>query len=279
MDKIFDITQPLVAAVSRMIQSFIEYLPQFVGGLLLLLIGWLAAKLFRALTIRLAGGMDRAWDILKLRKETSKETLSSSAVEIIGAVVFWVVLLFFVTAASNVFGFKMFAGWLDQLISHLPNVLAGALIVGAGFVLGNLARDGVVASMGTASPQQRDLFGRIVQVFIIILLVIVGVDQVGIDIYIVNTVVGIAFGGLLFGLALAFGLGFRTVASNLIATRYLKGDYEIGNLVRIGEIEGKIVDLTFTSVVLETTDGRMIVPARLFTEQVSLLLERNRSDG
>jgi len=247
--------------------------------LLLLLIGWLVAKFFRALTIRLAGGMDRALDILKLRKETSKETVSVSTVSTIGTTVFWVVFLFFITAASSVFGFKMFTGWLDQFISHLPNILAGVLIVGAGFVLGNLARDGVVASMGAAPPRQRELLGRIVQIFIATLFVIVGVDQVGIDIDIVTTVVGIAFGGLLFGLALGFGLGFKTVASNLIATRYLKSDYEIGNLVRIDEIEGEIIDLTFTSVVLDTADGRMIVPARLFTEQASLLLQRSPSDG
>jgi len=279
MDKIFDITQPLITATSRVVQNFIEYLPQFVGGLLLLLIGWLVAKILRALTIRVAGGMDQVLDLLKLRKGPAKEAISATTASIIGAVVFWVVLLFFVTAATNVLGFEVFSSWLDQLVSQLPNVLAGALIVGAGFVLGNLARDGVIASMRTSQPRQRDLLSRIVQVSIITLFVIVGVDQVGIDITIVTTVVGIALAGLLFGLALAFGLGFRTIASNLIATRYLKTDYEIGNTVRIGEFEGKIIDFTLTSVVLNTPDGRMIVPARLFAEEASVRIERSHADG
>ena len=108
----------------------------------------------------------------------------------IGTIVYWVTFLFFVTASTSVFGLTMFTGWLDKLIAHLPNVLAGVVIVGAGVILSNLARDGVIASMGTAQPQQRELIARVVQIFIITLLIIVGVDQIGIDIAIVIAVVG-----------------------------------------------------------------------------------------
>ena len=189
MDKIFDITQPLVAATSRMIQGFIEYLPQLIGGVLLLLLGWLVAKLLRALAVRLAGGMDRLFDFLKLNRSIAAGAVSASTASMIGNVVYWVVFLFFLTAATNVFGLSMFSGWLDKLIAHLPNILAGVLIVAAGVVLANLARDGVLATMETAEAQQRNLIARIAQIGTLMLAIIVGVDQIGIDITIVIAII------------------------------------------------------------------------------------------
>lgn len=280
MDKIFDVTEPLIAATSRMIQGFIEYLPQLVGGLLLLLLGWLVAKVLRAVAVRFAGGMDRVLEFLKLSHGGSTHgAISASTAAIIGNVVFWVVFLFFLTAATSVFGLSMFSGWLDKLIAHLPNILAGVLIVAAGVVLANLARDAVAAAMKSAPPRQRELLARIVQVSILVLLIIVGIDQIGIDMTIVTAVIGIVLGGVLFGLALAFGLGFRTVASNLIATRYIRNDYQVGDTVRIGDTEGKIIEVSFTAIVLDTVQGRMIVPARMFAEQISVLLQRGVNDG
>jgi len=45
------------------------------------------------------------------------------------------------------------------------------------------------------------------------------------------------------------------------------------------EIDGKIIELTFTAVILDTAEGRKSIPARLFTEQASLLLQQGSSDG
>jgi hypothetical protein len=46
--------------------------------------------------------------------------------------------------------------------------------------------------------------------------------------------------------------------------------------VRIGSIEGRILEIGETSVVIETSDGRVHVPARLFSEQISTLLTDGR---
>ncbi|MEL0108052.1 MAG: hypothetical protein VW802_14045 [Rhodospirillaceae bacterium] len=83
MEKLFDITQPLIAATSRMIQNIIEYLPQLIGGILLLIFGFIVAKLLRALTIRLAGGMDRLLDTVKLNRGSAKSAITSSSIQIV----------------------------------------------------------------------------------------------------------------------------------------------------------------------------------------------------
>jgi small-conductance mechanosensitive channel len=72
--------------------------------------------------------------------------------------------------------------------------------------------------------------------------------------------------------ALAVGLGARSEVSNIIAVHYLSRAYAVGQRVRIGEADGRIVEIGLTGVALETSRGRLHVPAKEFSEQVSCLV-------
>ena len=65
---------------------------------------------------------------------------------VFGGVVYWVVLLFFVTAATQMLGLQYFTDWLARLLEHLPALAAGLLIVVAGFVLSGFFGDLVQAT-------------------------------------------------------------------------------------------------------------------------------------
>ena len=107
----------------------------------------------------------------------------------------------------------------------------------------------------------------------------IGIDQIGIDITLLITLMAVAIGTLLGGIAIAFSLGSRTFVSNLIGARYLSKDYRVGERIRLGEIEGAILEISAVAVVVDTADGRMTVPAKLFGEQVSLLIQREAPDA
>ncbi len=78
--------------------------------------------------------------------------------------------------------------------------------------------------------------------------------------------------------ALSVSLGSRSYVANLIGSHYLRQTYSIGQQVRVDGFEGKILEMSNTSLVLETTDGRVSLPARLFNEApIVLLIERPES--
>ena len=105
-----------------------------------------------------------------------------------------------------------------------------------------------------------------------------GVDQIGVDITIVVTILSVAIGAALGGLAIAFSLGARDLVSNLIGARYLNADYRIGERIRIGEHEGTVLEISSVSVILETEEGRVMVPARQFSERSSVLITKGKGD-
>jgi small-conductance mechanosensitive channel len=82
----------------------------------------------------------------------------------------------------------------------------------------------------------------------------------------------VTVGSTLAAAALAFGLGARASVANIIAARYVAQFCRVGQAVRIDDVEGTVVQLTPTAVVVETPEGRAVVPAGRFHETSSVLL-------
>jgi small-conductance mechanosensitive channel len=79
-------------------------------------------------------------------------------------------------------------------------------------------------------------------------------------------------GAIIGAAALAFGLGSRTAVSNIIAAHYLRQIYRVGHTVKVGNVHGKILEITPTAVIIEESDGRVLVPAKEFSEGISVLI-------
>jgi hypothetical protein len=265
--------QTLQGTLADAYRSFIEYLPHFVAALLLLLAGWLVARLLRGLCIRLAGGLNNVLaGLSRWSRAKRRLTLTSGARVLIGNIVFWVIILLFVAMAARVARLELFTVWLDRIVAWLPTLFAGGLIVLAGWFAGVLVRDLVSAALASAGSGQSELFGRILQGAVFIAGLVIGLDQIGIDITFLTILFAIVVGGLLLAVALAFGAGARDLVANLIGAQQLTRLLEPGQVARIDGIEGQVLELTPTSVVLATDEGRMAIPAKRFQEAAVLIV-------
>jgi small-conductance mechanosensitive channel len=149
-------------------------------------------------------------------------------------------------------------------------------IVLVGLVVASLA--GGVAAAGAASAGVRyaGAVGRAVQALFLVVALLLGLEQIGVHgeliAILLAAVVAVALGGA----ALAFGLGARTAVSNIVASYYVSQMYRVGQTVRVGDIEGRILRSTSTAVILDTKDGQVHVPASVFSEQASILVPEGR---
>jgi hypothetical protein len=233
----------------------------------LILMGWLLARLLRVWVVR---GVTRLGRLLGARPaEGAVRPAGVDPADLLGALVFWGVLLVFVTAATDVLGLPLLAAWLGAVSNHLPRILLAALIVIAGFVGGALARDAARAAARAAGFAREALLGRLVQGLIVVVALVTALDHAQVDIAFLTAALLIAVGTLAGSLALAFALGARTAVSNLIACHYLQQTHRVGHAVRLGTVEGRIVQFTTGAVVLEGPQGRVLVPAKVFSESVS----------
>lgn len=254
-----------------MLDSLLANLPNVVAGLVFLLLGWLVAWAVRGLVHRFGNGFNTLLERLLRRGSVSQVQLSHGALRAVGTVAYWVVVIYFAAAAAHIARLDSVASWLDSIVEYVPSMLAGGLIIVAGHVISTLVRDIVASNMAGEGAAQARAVATVAQGATFLIAVVIGVEQIGIDVTFLIIIISTILGGMFLSLAVAFGLGARAFVSNLIAANELKRHYRPGQSVRIGTVDGEILELTSTAIILETSEGRVNVPAKAFHERSSVL--------
>ncbi len=269
----------LNAGFAGVMNQVIGYLPRVLAAAAVLTLGWLLARVLRALSVRLVTGLDRLWQRFVVRGRLERLQRRHPPTRVVGELVFWLVMLFFLVAVSQILGLEIFVTWLAQVVAYLPLLVAGLLIVLAGLVVSSLTRDVVTAAASSAGIARGELLGRTAQGVILLIAVVIGVAQIGIDVSFISVIASIVLASILGGLGLAFGIGARTYVANVLASHQLRRLYAPGDTVRVRGVEGKILEITATVIVLEGEEGRIAVPALVFAEEVSILASREPTDA
>ena len=257
----------------ELIEAGASIVPGLIGAVLLLLVGWLIAIALRALIARFGTGIDRLFHAARVRIGQPQMDLRWPISRILAHAVYWLVIVFFLAAASKVLGLPGLVDVFAQVLLYLPLLLVWA---GAGLVLymaSGLVASAVTSGARSAGLSHPALLGRVARVVAITFAGIIVIGQVGIDVTLLVNVVTIATAMLLGGAAVAFGIGAGGVTGNLIASHYVRQSYPVGARVAVGSHQGEILEITRSAVILDTEQGRTMVPARVFHEQASVLLE------
>lgn len=252
-------------------QTLVGFLPNLAGALLIFLIGVLVAYVTRTLAKRLLKNAGRLIPNKRVRDRLHPDRMEGSA-QVISRVLYWIILFFFLTAATEVLGLPVVTTWLSGVAVYLPKALVAILIGTAGVIGGLIVRDVVAGAAESAGVHYGHTLGSLAYYAILLVTLFVGVQQIGVDIQFLTTLMTILLSGLFLGFALAFGFGARTAISNILASHYLARIYKVGDTVRIDGMQGRILRITPVSVILETEEGSACVPAKQFDERISVLV-------
>ena len=269
----------LLDVARQMLDQLAAFAPAMLGAAGLLAAGWLAGWLLSRgvtkLVDKLAPGLEERANRLTLRRLGIERRLA----ELVGRFVFWVVLAVFAAAAIETLGLPVLAAWVGQLGALLPRLFVGAIIVVVGLFVGSLARDAAAAAARAGGADRADLLGRVVQAAVVATAVVAGLEQVGVDSSFLTSMIVVVAGAALGGMALAFAFGARTEVGNIVAMYYVRQAYRTGQLIRLGDVHGRIAAFTKTTVVVDVRDGQAHVPARMFSDQVTELPASEESVG
>ncbi len=269
----------LLDVAQQMLDQLAAFAPALLAAAGLLAAGWLAGWLLSRgvtkLVDKLAPGLEERANRLTLRRLGIERRLA----ELVGRFVFWVVLAVFAAAAIETLGLPVLAAWVGQLGALLPRLFVGAIIVVVGLFVGSLARDAAAAAARAGGADRADLLGRVVQAAVVVTAVVAGLEQVGVDSSFLTSMIVVIAGAALGGMALAFAFGARTEVGNIVAMYYVRQAYRTGQLIRLGDVHGRIAAFTKTTVVVDVRDGQAHVPARMFSDQVTELPASEESVG
>jgi hypothetical protein len=268
-----------VDALQDLIRAGADYLPNLLGAVLFLVLGFVVARLARHAIKRIAKAANRFLERSFPIGILAEARVSDMAAVLLGEIVFWVILLVTVTIAAGIAGLSAIAEWLDRITAQLPNLLAGITIVVVGYFLSVYVREQIAPKGGSGGTRQNRLLERFAQGLILSTALIVGLDQVGIDVALLVALSVVSVAALLIGLAVAFALGARSHVSNLVGVRSARRHLSAGVRVRIDDIEGEVLEVTSTQITLTTDQGKVLLPGRFLDEKIITIIAADIVEG
>lgn len=201
------------------------FLPKLLAALLLLLVGWLLARVLRA-------GVKRALEAMGFGRMAEKSGLEAlvrqggvdlSLAGIIAGTTYWLVLLVVAVSAANSLGLDSVAGLANKVVLYLPKVVVAVLILVFGTLFARLINRLVFAWLNNSKFPGALTVSTGSEYAVQIFALFLALEQLEIGTTMLTVAFAIVFGGVVFALALAFGLGGRDWAADRIKDWSKKG--------------------------------------------------------
>lgn len=263
-------TQNLVGAMSGLWVKIASFIPNLFGALILVILGFLVAKLLDTLLSKLLAklGLDRLMNGTGLTKLLSRIGIKATVSTLIGKIIYWFVLLIFLISAAESLGLERVSATLDVLALYVPKMFAAALVLVAGILVAQLLNTMVKGAAEGVRLEYAAGLGRIVQIMVIIISVSVAIGQLEIKAELLNYVVAIVLLSIGLACALALGLASKGIAGQIIAGIYVRELYDIGQRIKVGDVEGCIEEMGTVKTILVSDGGEWFYIAnRVLLEQ------------
>jgi small-conductance mechanosensitive channel len=263
-------TQSLLNAMSNMWASVGAFIPRLFGALIVILLGFVVAKLLDTLLSKLLAkiGLDRLMAGTGLNKLLARVGLRVPVSTLIGKIVYWFVLLIFLVSAVDSLGLARVSATLDVFAMYLPKVFAAAFVLLAGVLLAQLAAGLLRGAAEGVGLDYANSLGRIAQALVIVISISVAIGQLEIKTDLLNNVIAIVLISIGLAFALAMGLGSRDIARQILSGIYVREIYQVGQQVSVDGAEGQIEEIGTVKTLLLTDSGELVsVANRILLEQ------------
>jgi hypothetical protein len=228
MESVFAVD--LTTSLQQGLDSLFEFIPNLIGFLVILIVGYFIARLVKSVIARVLDkvGLDRHLHSGQTGEYVERISPGASPSRLIGAVAFWFIFLFVLSAAIGALQIPAVTAFMNEVLAYLPNVIVAVLIfVLAGVVAAAVA--GLAARTMGDTPTGK-VVASVVPALVMGIAIFMILNQLKIAPEIVEITYTALIGALALGLALAFGLGGREVAAEMLRGAYQKGQQQKGQV-------------------------------------------------
>jgi hypothetical protein len=210
--------QTLLGALDAFFAGVVRFLPGLLAAVLILIIGLAIGWLIKVLVRRalIVAKFDHFCDSSGVSQVLNRADIRAAPSRLVAVLVFWLVFLSFLMAGLSALNIGVINRLIAEFFLYIPRIIAALAILLVGFLLANfVSRAALLAAVNAAVPSPRAI-SLVVKFLITILSFAMALEQLEIAKTIVIAAFVIAFGAVMLGLAIAFGLGGRDVAKRVL---------------------------------------------------------------
>jgi len=204
--------------VREMLTRIMAYLPVLLAALLILIVGWIVAKIIKSIVngVLKVVRFDTLADKAGISEVLQKGNIKTTARQVVSSLVYWLVMIMVLVMVANALGLPKASDILSDLFAYIPKVIAALLVLVVAMFLASFVSGIVQTLAANAKLPKPDLLAGISRWVIIFFAVTIALAQLGIAAFFVTTTFNIILGGIVFALALAFGLGGKDAAARYL---------------------------------------------------------------
>jgi hypothetical protein len=248
--------QPVVDALTKIVFDIINFIPRFVNGLIILIVGYLISRLVRWIVrvVLRQIRFDQLADRTGIANALDALGVSITLSEVIAQVVFFFLLLSFATSAVGLMGLAAVADLLQSVLRFIPRAISAAIIIIFGSMLARVLGATITAVAENVNITYGKALGKIIEYAVLAFAIVLAISTLGVDTTILTSSLTIIIASTGLAIALTFALGAREAARNVIAGHYVRQSFQPGQQVTLGDYRGRVRSTTGAYTVLETGD-------------------------
>jgi hypothetical protein len=207
-----------------------------------------------------------------IRLAGSRWTQFAGAVHTMANIAFWGMVIVGLVLSVQVLAAPAVSDAIATIANYAPALIAAVAVLVLGHLLGVAARDVAGRSVKAVSALYEPLVRRAIYGAVMFIAVVIALGLVGLDVdWILVALDGIVI-VFVASLGIALSVGSIGYVQDLVAMRRVQGLVEPGNRIRVGRVEGRVVQIRESDLMLENENGVVNVPGR-YLAQRPLLIE------
>ncbi len=193
-------------------------LPKIIGALLILLIGWIIAKLLKKAIVKLLllVRLNTLSEKVGIEKFLKQGGMKSTAVDLVGSLFYWIIMLTVILAVFNSLELTSAQDLFNSIILFIPNIIVALVILLFGLYAARFIANVLSSSLKNMNDQTAEVIEKVAYIAVLVFTVFLVLGQLKIAQDIITNAFILVFGAICLAFGLAFGLGGKESAAEVL---------------------------------------------------------------
>ncbi|MCA9268608.1 MAG: mechanosensitive ion channel [Planctomycetales bacterium] len=277
-----EVVETATTSTNVLIQSFhqataqvIEFAPNVVAMLIVLVVGYVVARLCDKVISTLCEkvGLQTAAERGGLVTSMRQVGIDRTMPQIVGKITFWLAMSFFIMAGLNILGLPAVTDAMGQVVAYIPKLITATVMVVVGLMLAKFLHGVIATSADRVGITYATQLATGVYYVLAMMVFIAAFEQLDIQFGPLNQMLLIGFAGVAVAFGLSVGLGGRDVVAGILAGYYVRQRMVSGDHVTVAGFEGTVREVGPVATIIETEEEGLLhrhsIPnARMLNEAV-----------
>lgn len=252
----------ILTALQSQGYAMLSVIPALIKAGLIMLVGWLLAKLFSTLVKRLLSviGADKLAGKLMQVDFFRESKINLVPSQLVAAIVYYFFIIIFAMAAVDAMGLQMLSKLLQDFISYIPNAITALAVLLVGIFVADAIKKVLLTACRSLGISSGNLIANVIFYFVLLNIILIALRQAKLQTSFMEENISIILAGVAGAFAIGYGFASRDVMSSLLASFYSKGKVKVGDEVTIGNMRGEVITMNNSDLILRAEESEYVVP-------------------